>query len=383
MGKREKYIYSSHYVTVYSSTVAQYSDTTNNITYLFYATKEKNFLYFYRQSLPMRRVDITIGEIEMNDLLFVQSGTSLFIDISDAIESLIETGITDMSIKIYSTGPTFSLTFKIVPMVGYNYDNLARLLSLAQGNFCNFKLVDYNYSRQTTLCNIAPPTKIIVPFENGIRKFAGVQYIYLPCYNSSYGLTNVELLQGTTEIASTINRYGSLLSFTINNLQGLYGVFLRILGCRVNDIILEDFNPAKKYVAVRWNNPYTNSVYFGLQGEGAPSYDRLSRNAVTFFELAEYEEEQQVESLESTGSEMPYIVKSERRCKLRITNLNAYDYIYYAQILKSESVEILFDTNLTESNYQPVKLEKSKVTLPTNGTQLYNLEFNVIITEND
>lgn len=381
MRKNEKLVYTGQYFGIFSSTIAQYKDNTNNITYLFYATKEKNHIYIIRGSGVIQNVSIQIGQIEMNKLLPVQSGNDLFIDISDAIKSL--TGVADMTITVVNVYP-ITLNFRIVPMFGYNYDNLARLLSLAQGNFCNlFNLVDYNYSRQTTLCNIAPPTKIIVPFENGIRKFADVRTINLPCYNSSYGLTNVKLLQGTTEIASTTYRYGSLLNFTINNLQGLYGVFLRILGYRVNDIILEDFNPAKKYVAVRWKNPYTNSVYFGLQGEGAPPHDQLNKNAVTFFELAEYEEEQQVESLESTGGEMPYIVKSEQRCKLRMTNLNAYDYIYYAQILKSESVEILFDTNLTESNYQPVKLEKSKITLPTNGTQLYNLEFNVIITEND
>lgn len=381
MGKTEKSIYSGQYFSISSSTISQYKENTNNVTYLFYATKEKNHIYILRGSNAIQNVRIQIGQVEMNNLLPVQSGYDLFIDISDAIKSL--TGVTDMTITVFNIYP-ITLNFKVVPMVGYNYDNLARLLSLAQGNFCNlFQLVNYNYSRQTTLCDVAPPTKIIVPFENGIRKFANVRTINLPCYNSSYGLINVKLLQGTTEIAGTTSRYGSLLTFTINNLQGLYGVFLRILSYRVNDIILEDFNQTKKYVAVRWENPYTNSVYFGLQGEGAPNYDRVNKNAVTFFELAEYEEEQQVESLESTGGEMPYIVKSGQRCKLRMTNLNAYDYIYYAQILKSESIEILFDTNLAEINYQPVKLEKSKITLPTNGTQLYNLEFNVIITEND
>lgn len=382
MRKNEKYIYTSNYVNVYSSTIAQYQDTTNNITYLFYATREKNHLYFARQSLPIMSVSITIGSIEMNGLLPTGNGSFLIIDISDAIKSL--TGVSEMTIKIYAAGPTISLIYKIVPMIGYNYDNLAGSLSLAQGNYCYLRsLAYYNYNRQRTLSNIAPPTKIIVPFENGVRMFPNVRTLNFPCYNSSYGITNVKLIQGSTTIATTTTSYNGLLPFTINNLQGLYGVFLRIAGYIVNDIILEDFNPAKKYVAVRWGNPYTNSVGVQIQGEGAPSYDRLTRSAVTFFELAEYEEEQQVESLESTGSEMPYIIKSERRCKLRMTNLNAYDFIYYAQILKSESVEILFDTNLTENNYQPVKLEKSKVTLPTNGTQLYNLEFNVIIREND
>ena len=381
MGKTEKSIYTSKYVNVYSSTIAQYQDTTNNVTYLFYATKEKNHLYFARQSEAIQNVSIQIGQITMNNLLPVQSGNNLFIDISDAIKSL--TGVSDMTIRVLTVFPIV-LKFKVVPMVGYNYDNLASILSLAQGNFCHLRsLAYYNYNRQGTLSNIAPPTKIIVPFENGVRMYPNLRTLNLPCYNSSYGITNVEITQGTTTIARTTTSYNGLLPFTINNLQGLYGVFLRIAGYFVNDIILEDFNPAKKYVAVRWGNPYTNSVRVQSQGEGAPSYDRLARNAVTFFEIAEYEEEQQVESLESTGSEMPYIIKNERRCKLRMTNLNAYDFIYYAQILKSESVEILFDTKLTENNYQPVKLEKSKVPLPTNGTQLYNLEFNVIISEND
>ena len=382
MRKNEKYIYSSQYFFVYSSTIAQYVNTSNNVTFLFYATREKNHLYFSRGSMAIQYVNVKIGQVEMNNLLPVNKGSQLFIDISDAIESL--TGASEMSIKVYNTaGPTV-LTYRLVPMIGYNYDNLARILSVAQGNFCNlYPLATYNYDRQSTLSNIAPPTKIIVPYANGVRMFSNVSSLALPCYNSNYGISNVEIFQGETRIAHASNNSSSLLTFTINNLQGLYGAYLRITGYIRNNIILEDFNPTKKYVAVRWANPYTNSVNVGLQGEGEPNYDRLSRNAVTFFELAEYEEEQQVTSLESTGSEMPYLINSGQKCTLRITNLNAYDYIYYSQILKSESIEILFDTTLTETNYQPVKLEKSKITLPTSGTGLYNLEFNVIISEND
>ena len=382
MRKNEKYIYSSQYCNVYSSTIAQYVNTNNNVTFLFYATREKNHLYFNRGAMAIQYVNVKIGQVEMNNLSPVNNGSQLFIDISDAIESL--TGMSEMSIKVKTSGPTISQTYRLVPMIGYNYDNLARVLSIAQGNFCNlYPLATYNYDRQSSLSNIAPPTKIIVPFENGVRVFSNVNTLILPCYQSNYGISNVEIFQGETKIAYASNNSSSFLTFTINNLQGLYGAYLRIVGYVMNNIILEDFNPAKKYVAVRWANPYTNSVPVSIQGEGEPNYDRLSRNAVTFFELAEYEEEQQVTSLESTGSEMPYLIKSGQKCTLRMTNLNAYDYIYYSQILKSESVEILFDTILTESNYQPVKLEKSKITLPTSGTGLYNLEFNVIISEND
>ena len=382
MRKNEKYIDSSQYCYVYSSTIAQYVDTNNNVTFLFYATREKNHLYFNKVAKAIQYVNVKIGQVEMNKLLPVNNGSQLFIDISDAIESL--TRASEMSIKVITSGPTISLTYRLVPMIGYNYDNLARILSVAQGNYCNlYPLAKYNYDRQRTLSNIAPPTKIIVPYANGFRMFSSVSYLTLPCYNSNYGISNVEIFQGETKIAYASNNRSSFLTFTINNLQGLYGAYLRIAGYIRNNIILEDFNPAKKYVAVRWANPYTNSVNVGLQGEGEPNYNRLSSNAVTFFELAEYEEEQQVTSLESTGSEMPYLIKSGQKCTLRMTNLNAYDYIYYSQILKSESVEILFDTILTESNYQPVKLEKSKITLPTSGTGLYNLEFNVIISEND
>ena len=382
MRKNEKYIYSSQYFHVYSSTIAQYVNTNNHVTFLFYATREKNHLYFNRRDMAIKYVNVKIGQVEMNNLLPVNNGSKLFIDISDAIESL--TGATDMVIAVRTAASTTTLKFRLVPMIGYNYDNLARILSVAQGNYCNlYPLAKYNYTRQSSLSNIAPPTKIIVPFENGVRVFSNVNTLILPCYQSNYGISNVEIFQGETKIAYASNNSSSLLSFTINNLQGLYGAYLRIVGYIRNNIILEDFNPAKKYVAVRWANPYTNSVNVGLQGEGEPNYDRLSRNAVTFFELAEYEEEQQVTSLESTGSEMPYLIKSGQKCTLRMTDLNAYDYIYYSQILKSESVEILFDTKLTESNYQPVKLEKSKITLPTSGTGLHNLEFNVIISEND
>lgn len=382
MRKNEKYIYLSDYVAVYSSTIAQYTNTDNNDIFLFYATHEKNHIYIIREAVQILRVNITIGGVEMNGLLPVQNGSSFFIDISDAIESL--TGVVDMTIQVVTPGPSIRLTYKLVPMVGYNYDNLARILSVAQGYHCNGRnLANFRYDRQRTLSNIAPPTKIIVPFEDGVRKFPNINELYLPCYNASYGVTNVKIQQGATVIAEAISSNSSLLKFSINYLQGLFRATLRIAGIYANDIILEDFNPAKKYVAVKWVYPYTNSVKVGTDGAGIPNYSSLLSRVVTFFELAEYEDEQKIESLESTGSEMPYIVKSGQRCKLRMTNLNAYDYIYYAQILKSESIEILFDTNLTTINYQPVKLEKSKITLPTNGTELYNLEFNVIISEND
>lgn len=381
MGKNEKLVFSGQYFSISSSTIAQYKENTNNITYLFYATKEKNHIYILRGSNAIQNVSIQIGQIEMNNLLPVQSGNNLFIDISDAIKSL--TRVTDMTITVFNVYP-ITLNFKVVPMVGYNYDNLAQTLSLAQANFCDLRnLANCDYDRYGSDSTIAPPTKIIVPFENGSRKFTSVNYLRIPCYNNYYGTSNVLIEQGGRTIASATNNTYNMLTLTLSYLQGLFNVMLRIVGSITNNLILEDFNPAKKYVAVRWTYPYTNTVNLNAQGTSTPSYLSAIQYAVTFFELAEYEEEQQVESLESTGSEMPYIIKSERRCKLRMTNLNAYDYIYYAQILKSESVEILFDTNLTESNYQSVKLEKSKVTLPTNGTQLYNLEFNVIISEYD
>lgn len=382
MGKIEKYIYSSQYFFVYSSTIAQYQDITNNITYLFYATREKNHLYFLRQSAMIQYVNLKIGNVEMKNLLPVNTGSEIFIDISNAIESL--TGVADMTIVVRLPFLPTTLNFKIVPMIGYSYDNLARILSVAQGNFCNlYPLAIYNYDRQRTLSRVLPPTKIIVPFENGVRMFSNVNTLILPCYQSNYGVSTIDIIQGDTKIAEASSNSSSALTFTIDNLQGLYGAYLRVIGYSINNIILEDFNPAKKYVAVRWANPYTNSVNVGIEGEGGPFYNRLQTKAVAFFELAEYEEEQQVTSLESTGSEMPYLIKSGQSCKLRMTNLNAYDYIYYSQILKSESIEILFDTSLSASNYQPVKLEKSKITLPTSGTGLYNLEFNVIISEND
>lgn len=381
MGKNEKLVYTGQYFSIFSSTIAQYKENTNNITYLFYATKEKNHIYILRGSYAIQNVSIQIGQIEMNNLLPVQSGNNLFIDISDAIKSL--TGVADVTITVFNVYP-ITLNFKVVPMVGHNYDNLAQTLSLAQVNFCDLsKLANCDYDRYGSDSYVSPPTKIIVPFENGSRKFSAVNYLKIPCYNNYHGTGNILIEQGGTTIAVARNDTYNMLTFDLNYLQGLFNVKLRIRGLINNKLILEDFNPAKKYVAVRWSYPYTNVVDLSAQGASAPSYLSTVQYAVTFFELAEYEEEQQVESLESTGSEMPYRIKSERRCKLRMTNLNAYDYIYYAQILKSESVEILFDTNLTESNYQPVKLEKSKVTLPTNGTQLYNLEFNVIISEYD
>lgn len=382
MRKNEKYIYNSQYFIVYSSTIAQYTDTNSNTTFLFYATREKNHILIRRQSLALSSVSITIGNVEINNLLPVSNGSEIFIDISDAIASLA--GLVNMVIRVETASFPQTLNYKLIPMIGYNYDNLARVLSIAQGNYCNlYPLATYNYDRQSTLSNIALPTKIIVPFANGIRLFSDVSTLLLPCYNSSYGIRNVSIFQGSTIIASAISNDLNMLTLNINSLVGLYNLDLKIIGSLNNKIVLEAFNSTKKYVAVKWAYPYTGSVNIGTQGEGAPIYNRQPSNAVTFFELAEYEDEQQVTSLESTGSEMPYLIKSGQMCKLRMTDLNAYDYIYYSQILKSESIEILFDTNLTENNYQPVKLEKSKITLPTSGTGLYNLEFNVIISEND
>lgn len=384
MNKEEKYIFSSSTVAIFSSTIAQYTNTNNYTDYLFYANKEKNFLYFKRQSQPIIYVNLTIDGVEMNNLLPETSTSTLFIDITEIIRSLRVEGTYTMQIYIWQGGASLNKTFTIIPMQGYNYDNLAQTLSLAQVNFCNLRtLANCNYSRTGSNSEVNPPTKIIVPFENGMRKFNNVQTLSIPCYNNYYGVVNVDIYQDNRIIASTGTNNFNMLTFTINNLQGLYGVELLIIGSLINKLQLEDFNPAKKYVAVRWAYPYTNTVRVGTQGAGSPSYFTSLQFATTFFELAEYEDAQEVIDLEDTGGEMPYLVNSERRCKLRMTNLNAYDYIYYAQILKSEKVEILFDQNLSTSNFQSVKLEKSKITLPTNGTELYNLEFNVIISEND
>lgn len=384
MKKEEKYIHSSSTVTIYSSTIAQYINTNNYTNYLFYANKEKNFLYFKRQIQPINYVNLTIDGVEMNNLLPDTNTGNLFIDITEIIRSLRVGGAHTMQIYIWQGGESLNKTFTIIPMQGYNYDNLAQTLSLAQGNFCNLQiLANSNYDRVQSKSSVLPPTKIIVPFENGLRKFNNVQELSIPCYNDNYGITKVNIYQGATLIASASLNSNNMLTFAINDLQGLFHLRLRIIGSLINKLTLEAFNPAKKYVAVRWAYPYTNSVKVGVQGTVTPTYLTGLQFATTFFELAEYEEEQTIIDLEDTGGEMPYLVNSGRRCKLRMTNLNAYDYIYYAQILKSEKVEILFNENLSTSNYQPVKLEKSKITLPTNGTELYNLEFNVIISEND
>lgn len=384
MNRKEKYIFNSATVQIYSSTIAQYTNTNDNTTYLFYANKEKNFLYFKRQTQPIVYVNLTIDGVELNGLLPDTNTGNIFIDITEIIRSM-SVGVTHtMQIYVFQGGTSVTLNYNIIPMQGYNYDNLAQMLSLAQVNFCNLKtLANCNYSRTGSNSEVNPPTKIIIPFENGLRKFNNVQSLSLPCYNNNYGIENVLIYQGTSIIASAVSDTFNMLTFTINDLQGLFNLELRVIGSLINKLTLEAFNPAKKYVAVRWAYPYTNCVKVGVQGTVTPDYLTGLQFATTFFELAEYEEEQTIIDLEDTGGEMPYLVNSGRRCKLRMTNLNAYDYIYYSQILKSEKVEILFNENLSTSNFQPVKLEKSKITLPTNGTELYNLEFNVIISEND
>lgn len=384
MNKEEKYIHSSGTLSIYSSTIAQYTNTDSNTTSLFYANKEKNFLYFKKNSQPIIYVDLTIDGVELNALLPDASTGTLFIDITEIIRSLRVTGTHTMRIYVLQGSTSFAKTFNIIPMQGYNYDNLAQMLSLAQDNFCDLrKLANCNYSRTGSSSEINPPTKIIVPFENGLRKFNNVQTLSIPCYNNNYGISNVEIDQYGRIIASAGTRIYNMLTFNINYLQGLFNLRLLIIGSLINKLTLEAFDPAKKYVAVKWAYPYTNSVNVKMQGAGSPNFLTSQQFAITFFELAQYEEEQAIIDLEDTGGEMPYIVNSGKCCKLRMTNLNAYDYIYYSQILKSEKVEILFNENLSTSNYQHVKLEKSKITLPTNGTELYNLEFNVILSEND
>jgi hypothetical protein len=382
MNREEKYIFSSSTVAIFSSTIAQYTNTNNNTNYLFYANKEKNFLYFKGQSQPIIYVNLTIDGIEINNLL--PADGNIFIDITEIIRSMSVDSTHTMQVFVFQGDTSLSLNYSVVSMRGYNYDCLAQTLSLAQGNFCDLgSLASSHYTRKGSESFVFPPTKIIVPLERGLRKFDDVNYIYLPCYNNLNGIANVAIIQGSTILTGFGFNIYNLLSLDLSKLRGLYNTKLDVAGQQINKIILEDFNPAKKYVAVRWAYPYTNAINVGAQGTWAPNFLTSLQFATTFFELAEYEDAQEIIDLEDTGGEMPYLVNSERRCKLRMTNLNAYDYIYYAQILKSEKVEILFNENLSTSNYQPVKLEKSKITLPTNGTELYNLEFNVIISEND
>lgn len=383
MNKREKQIYSSSLFSIWSSTVAQFLNTTNNTKYLFYASREKNFIYFNRGNYAIDSIDITIGTTTITKLLPVTASSDLFIDISEIVR-LNEGKIIDMLLFVRPVGYSpISISYKVVLMEGYSIDTIAQFLNISQSNYCNLlPLAGLDYSGSNSLSYFYPPTKIIIPYENGVRKFSNLSTIKLPMAQQNYGNANVDIYQGSI-VSSASNTY-NFISINVANVQG-GNANLRVIGNVVNKVNFEQFNSNNKYVAVKWKSPIINATQFDSTGSSV-SYSQIASYMYNFFELVEYEESNEITSLESTASYMPYLVNSSVKCKLRLSNLTAYDYIYYSQILKSTDVQVLFDyeSEITLDNaFQPAKLEKTKLVYPTNGTNVYNLEFNLILTEND
>lgn len=383
MNKKEKQIYSSNFFSVWSSTVAQFLNTTNNTKYLFYASREKNFIYFSRGSNTIDSIDITIGTTTITKLLPVTASADLFIDISEIVR-LNEGKTIDMLLSVKPVGySTISISYKVVVMEGYSMDTIAQFLNISQSNYCSlFPLAGLDYSENNTLSYFNPPTKIIIPYENGVRKFSNLSTIKLPMAQQNYGNANVDIYQGS--IVSRASNTNNFISINVANVQG-GNANLRVMGSVVNKVNFEQFNSNNKYVAVKWKSPIINATKFDSTGSSA-LYSQMASYMYNFFELVEYEESNEITSLESAASYMPYLVNSSVKCKLRLSNLTAYDYIYYSQILKSTDVQVLFDyeSEITLDNaFQPAKLEKTKLVYPTNGTNVYNLEFNLILTEND
>ena len=115
MNKEEKYIFSSgSSIAIFSSTIAQYNHVTNGETYLFYANKEKNFLYFKKQAQPIIYVNLTIDGVELNGLLPDTNTGNIFIDITEIIRSM-SVGVTHtMQIYVFQGGTSVTLNYNCI-----------------------------------------------------------------------------------------------------------------------------------------------------------------------------------------------------------------------------------------------------------------------------
>lgn len=378
MNKQEKAIFSNQYFSIYSSPIAQYLDTTNNINYLIFANKDKNFIYIQRGTLPISTANVTIGDYSIQNLKSDENG--IFLDVSDVMKAQ-GTGISDLSIYVSTPGPNYTYTAKIIIMYGYNFDRLALQLSSVQLTSCQRSLANYIYTDKNSNSYVSPPTYIIIPIEEGRRKYRNVEKITLPQYQQYHGNSNSQIRQvGVGKVGTSANQLG-FINIDIDSIRGNYAYYI-VAGTLVNNIIFRNFEGNKKYVAVRWTNPYTNSTYIDAQGDGSPSI-RVQKDYLTcFFEVFNYEVENIITELESTANYMPYLVEQSIRCTIGIKNIPAYDYVYYSQILLSENVEVLFNEDITNTStryFRPARLEKSKINIPIKSSEMYDLELTLII----
>lgn len=391
MNKREFSIFSSQYVAGFSSFVTQYLKADTGVRYLLYASEDKNHIYIARQSLPIISVDIKIGTAELFGLLPDEDGNML-LDITEIIKANANSAsAVDMIIRVTQSNGVAMFSFKIAVAEGRRFDELAGYLSLPQQNYCNLRsLASLYYSSSGSQSYISPPSKIILPInENGTRtKFNNISSILLPIWQQTYGVQNVQISQTGAGIVSSVANNYSPISINIASAQK-GRADIRVTGTKTGDIVFEGFNDAQRYIVIRWKCPYIPPLEYRAQGTEIP-YTASKIKAVTgmaFFEVLEIKQATNVISLENTASYMPNLIEENVTIKIVLKNLNAYDYIYYSQILLSDNIEYCLAENFSASsnftyNFQPAKIEKTNNIIPV-GNGVYNLEFTLIVKEND
>lgn len=387
MNKTEFLVSSTNNSLVYMSSVLQYEDTTNNRKYLVFASKEKNHLYIVGAAVALENVSITLGNVNMQNMLTINNGGgAFFIDISELLATYEGTQQT-MTLKIKNSSFTETLTFYLVIAKGYRYDRLAQMAQVPYINSCdNIQLSSYQFDNIRTLTFALPPTTIIVPInEEGISSYQNIKNIELPFWRSHVSPSSISVKVNNNDV-STSNDYG-LMKINVANLLSYGTTNAALYGgtSSFNSLRLQKMQNNSRYICVRWLCPYITTLYFSATSGGSKPWTNYQKpqTGTAFFEVLRREINTDVTELEGTASYMPYQVKESQTITIGMRNITAYDYIYYSQILLSENVEImdaeLFPASNTQDHFTPVRLKKSKITMPQNGTLLYNLEIELII----
>lgn len=385
MNKKEFQIFENPYVSGFASYVAQYYKVDTEKRYLLFASEEKNNIYISRGSAPINSMNITIGTTEINGLLPDEDG-NIFLDISDVIKSHTRNTV-DMTLSIKQPGATYTYTYKIAVSQGRRFDELANFLSLPQQNFCNLQKLAYlSYDTNGSHSYILPPTKIIIPInENGTRTYRNINNILLPVWQQDYLVQNIQILQDNNIISTVADNYSPISIDIENTRRGVARV--RVIGTNYNNIVFEGFNDVQRYIAIRWECPYICPMESDTSGTSTPYAHLRPVTGMAFFEVLEIKQATNVISLENTASYMPNLITEGLKIKIGLKNINAYDYIYYTQILLSDNIEYCLAENFSSSadftnNFQPAKVEKTNNIIPV-GNGIYNLEITLTVKEND
>lgn len=375
MNKLEFSIGGGSTVQFYSSTVAQF--TSGGMKYLFYASKENNHIYIKNPGgNEITDIYINIDNYSIGPL--IGEDNELFVDISEIISALTYKINVDMSISCYSDSVVNSQSFKITIYNGYNYANFARSLSIVQSNFCNLiALAEYDYYSGNVLSYVLPPTKILLPYRDGRRLFNEMTYLQIPAWHYQYGVQNIVIYSNNVQIGRA-NDYYSPIRITIDDITTPTGS-LKVIGTTYNQVVFEKIS--SRYIAIRWRCPYTKQ--FNLR-TSTSSLQTNNYFGIAFFEVFSIKEDVKITELEETASYMPYTVKKRIEVAVGLRNLNAYDYIYYSQIMLSEDVSVCIDEKRgSENSFQPAKLGNNKLEYSQNGTEIRDLVFNLIIENYD